>query len=432
MGARHDLPVEAVFRAELPRVIGALARFTGDVALAEDMAQEAVLAALAQWPTEGIPGNPGAWLTTTAKRRAVDHFRRTSRQDDKYAELARDGTEVLEVDFDSGLGMPLDRRIDDDLLRLLFVACHPVLPPPARSALTLRLLGGLSTAEIARAYLVPEPTMAARITRAKKALTAAHVPFEVPTGTERAARLGSVLHVLYLMFNEGYAATAGGEWIRVDLTLEALRLARVLAGLLADEPEVLALLALLEIQSSRTDARTAADGSPVLLADQDRRRWDQLKIRRGLAALDRARLRGGPAGWYLLQAEIAACHARAVRFADTDWRRIADCYGRLARVQPSPVVELNRAVAVSFADGPEPALALLEPLAEPLRGYHLLPSVRGDLLERLGRHEEAAAEFDRAEQLAGNDRERALLHARAAVARQLSSPGTPAPAPGRP
>ncbi|GGL89485.1 RNA polymerase sigma factor [Nakamurella endophytica] len=404
--------VETVFRMELPRVIAGLARITGDVGLAEELAQEATVAALEQWPAEGVPANPGAWLTTAARRRAVDLFRRNAALRDKYRELARRrGADTELPDFDRAV----DGRIEDDLLRLVFTACHPVLRPESRSALTLRLLCGLSTAEIARAYLVPEATVAARITRAKKALERAGVPFEVPEGPERATRLASVLEVLYLMFNEGYAATAGETWLRPDLTFEAVRLARITAGLLPDEPEVLGLLALLELQSSRTAARVDAGGAPVLLADQDRSRWDRLAIARGLAALDRAVRLGGASGVYALQAAIAACHARAPRAGDTDWTRVALLYQRLADVRPSPVVELNRAVAVSYAVGPEAALSLVDELARQpaLRGYHLLDSVRGDLLSRLGRTDEAARAFRSAAALTRNARERDLLLGRA-------------------
>ncbi|WP_322097906.1 RNA polymerase sigma factor [Nakamurella alba] len=408
--------LDAVVRIELPRLIGALARMTGDVGTAEELAQEATVAALEQWPRDGVPRNPGAWLTTTAKRRAVDLFRRNDSLRDKYAQLAHELDRerpggAVSTDFDAAL----DDRIDDDLLRLIFTSCHPVLAPEGRAALTLRVVGGLSVAEIARAYLVPEPTMAARITRAKKALTKAGVPFEVPEGPDRAARLSSVLQVIYLVFNEGYSATFGSDWLRTDLTLEAVRLARVLAGLMPDEPEVFGLAALLEIQASRNAARVGPDGTPVLLLDQDRTRWDPLLIRRGLSALARAEQLGGAGGHYALQAAVAACHARAARPEDTDWQRIAMLYQAISSRWPSPVVEINRAVAVSFADGPAAALEILDRLPDSpaLRSYHLLPSVRGDLLSKLGRTADARAEFQRAAALSRNEQERALLLARA-------------------
>ena len=404
--------VEAVWRMESGRVIAGLTAMLRDLGQAEELAQDALVAALEQWPRDGVPANPGAWLMTVAKRRAVDALRRRQTQDRKLAELGRDlGGEEFTPDFDAAL----DEPIEDDLLRLIVVACHPILAPHARAALTLRLLGGLTTGEIARAFLASEPAIAQRITRAKQTLAAAHVPFEVPGPAERAERLASVLEVIYLIFNEGYSATAGDDWMRPALCAEALRLARVLQGLMPEEAEVHGLAALLEIQASRTAARTGPDGAPILLNDQDRSRWDQLFIRRGLAALDRARALGGSRGPYALQAEIAACHARARTPEETDWARIAARYAELARVVPSPVVELNRAVAVSFADGPAAGLELARALAdEPaLAQYHLLPSVRGELLTTLGRADEARAEYARAAELATNEQERALLRRRA-------------------
>ncbi|MFC7707193.1 RNA polymerase sigma factor [Micromonospora lupini] len=405
--------VEAVWRIEAGRVIAALAGVVRDVGWAEELAQDALVAALEQWPRDGVPANPGAWLTTVGKRRAIDALRRRTLLERRVADLGRDlGDEQFLPDFDAAF----EERIDDDLLRLVFTACHPVLSPQARAALTLRMLGGLKTDEIARAFLVPETTVAQRITRAKKTLADAGVPFEVPSVEERGERLASVLEVIYLIFNEGYSATAGDDWMRPALCAEALRLARVLQGLMPAEPEVHGLAALLEIQASRTAARIDPEGEPILLLEQDRGRWDQLLIRRGLAALDQARAADIPAGPYTLQAEIAACHARARTPQETDWARIAAGYAELARVVPSPVVELNRAVAVSFADGPAAGLDLARALAdEPaLAGYHLLSSVLGDLLAKLGRYDEARVEFDRAAHLTGNERERALLFARAA------------------
>ncbi|GAA4570119.1 RNA polymerase sigma factor [Micromonospora coerulea] len=406
--------VEAVWRIESGRVIAGLAALVRDVGQAEELAQDALVAALETWPREGVPANPGAWLMTVGKRRAVDALRRRQTQDRKVAELGRDlGGDEFTPDFDAAF----EARIEDDLLRLIFVACHPVLSPIARAALTLRLLGGLSTEEIARAFLTSEATVGQRITRAKQTLAAARVPFEVPGPADRAERLDSVLEVIYLIFNEGYSATAGDDWMRPALCQDALRLARLLQGLMPDEPEVHGLAALLEIQASRTAARTGPDGEPILLNDQDRGRWDQLLIRRGLAALDRARALGGTPGPYALQAEIAACHARARTPDQTDWARIAALYAELARLVPSPVVELNRAVAVSFADGPAAGLELARALAEEpaLARYHLLPSVLGDLLAKLGRHNEARREFERAATLTDNARERALLLDRAAA-----------------
>jgi RNA polymerase sigma-70 factor, ECF subfamily len=412
---RTQAAIETVIRLESARLIAGLAHYTGDIGLAEDLAQDAVVAALEQWPAEGVPRNPGAWLTTVAKRRAIDFFRRSSDLNRKYAELGRtleaEGGEAVTPDFDRAFS----DDIDDDLLRLIFTACHPVLKVPSRVALTLRLLGGLTTAEIARAYLVPEPTIAQRIVRAKKALSEASVPFEVPSADQRATRLASVLEVIYLIFNEGYSATAGDDWMRPSLCAEAVRLGRVLAQLAPAEPEVHGLVALLEIQASRIPARTGAAGEPVLLLDQDRARWDRLLINRGLAALQRSRDLGGERGPYALQASIAACHARAFHPAETVWAEIVALYEVLAEVMPSPVVELNRAVAISMAYGPQAGLELVDQLtAEPsLRNYHLLPSVRGDLLRKLGREAEARAEFARAATLTNNERERRLSADRA-------------------
>lgn len=437
--------IDAVWRIESPRLIAGLARIVRDVGLAEDLAQDALVAALEQWPQSGIPDNPGAWLMATAKHRAIDHFRRNTRLERKHEELGREldarqmsTSEVQMKDLDAAL----DDDVGDDLLRLIFVACHPVLSTEARIALTLRLLGGLTTEEIARAYLVPEPTVAQRIVRAKRTLAEASVPFEVPRGAELAARLSSVLAVIYLIFNEGYSATAGDDWLRPALCEEALRLGRVLAELAPQEPEVHGLVALMEIQASRARARVSPSGEPILLLDQNRSQWDQLLIRRGLAALDRSeKLRseklhsarlgsgkaGGKRGSYVLQAEIAACHARARTAEGTDWGRIVEIYDALAQLAPSPVVELNRAVAIAMASGPAAGLALVDKLAtEPsLENYHLLPSVRGDLLRRLGRMEEAQVEFERAASLTRNVRERDLLIERAracANARDLSDP----------
>jgi RNA polymerase sigma-70 factor, ECF subfamily len=415
--ARTQAAIETVIRMESARLIAGLARYTGDIGLAEDLAQDAVVAALEQWPDEGVPRNAGAWLMTVAKRRAIDQFRRNRELEKRYAQIGR----VLEAegntvtpDFDKAFA----DEIDDDLLRLIFTACHPVLSVQARVALTLRMLGGLTTAEIARAYLLPEATIAQRIVRAKKTLAQAHIPFEVPASDQRPARLSSVLEVIYLIFNEGYSATAGDDWMRPALCAEAVRLARVLAQLAPTEPEVHGLVALLEIQASRIAARTGPCGDPVLLLDQDRRRWDRLLINRGLAALKKAQELGGERGPYALQAAIAACHARAFRSEDTDWARIVTLYNILAKVMPSPVVELNRAVAISMAYGPQAGLDLIDQLAaEPaLRNYHLLPSARGHLLERLGRTAEARAEFQRAAGLATNERERRLSAERAEAA----------------
>jgi RNA polymerase sigma factor (sigma-70 family) len=405
-----------VWRIESARVIAGLARMVRDVGLAEELAQDALVAALEQWPETGVPRNAGAWLTTTAKRRAIDHFRRNENLGRKLDELGREqrvGEGVL-PDFDAALD---EEHIEDDLLRLVFTACHPVLSTQARVALTLRMLGGLTTDEIARAFLVKESTIAQRIVRAKKSLAEAKVPFEVPVGKARVARLSSVLEVIYLVFNEGYSATRGDDWMRPALCEDALRLGRVLAGLMPAEPEVHGLVALLEIQASRSAARTGPNGEPVLLLEQDRGRWDQLLIRRGFAALARSEeLAGGAYGPYSAQAAIAACHARARVPDETDWARIAALYEGLAHITPSPVIELNRAVAVSMASGPAAGLELVDRLRdEPaLKAYHLLPSVRGDLLVKLGRPAEARAEFERAAELTGNARERALLLDRAA------------------
>jgi len=406
--------IEAVWRIESARVIAGLTRLTRDFELAEDLAQEALVAALEQWPRSGVPDQPGAWLTATAKRRAIDLFRRNAVAARKHEELARE-LEALErtpPDLDAAL----DETIGDDLLRLVFIACHPVLAPESRVALTLRVLGGLTTDEIARAFLAPEPTIAQRIVRAKRTLADKRIPFEVPRGPEFAARLSSVLEVIYLIFNEGYSATAGDDLMRPALCEDALRLGRILAELTPAEPEVHGLVALMEIQASRTRARATSTGEPVLLLDQNRAQWDQLLIHRGLAALERAHKFNATLGPYLLQAEIAACHARARTPSETDWTRIVLLYTELAQVTPSPVIELNRAVAVSMAQGPQAGLTLVEALAsEPsLARYHLLPSVRADLLFKLGRHPEARTEFERAAALTRNNRERGLLLTRAA------------------
>jgi RNA polymerase sigma factor (sigma-70 family) len=405
--------IDAVWRIESPRLIAGLARIVRDVGIAEDLAQDALVAALEQWPKSGVPDNPGAWLMTTAKHRAIDHFRRNTRLERKHEELGRE-IEAKELTVPD-LNSTLDDNIGDDLLRLVFVSCHPVLSTEARTALTLRLLGGLTTEEIARAFLVPEPTIAQRIVRAKRTLTKERVPFEVPRGAELAARLSSVLEVLYLIFNEGYSATAGDDWMRPTLCEEALRLGRILAELAPREPEVHGLVALMEIQASRSRARVSPSGEPILLFDQNRARWDQLLIRRGLVALERAEKLRGVRGSYTLQAAIAACHARAVTPEATDWQRIVALYGDLAQITPSPIVELNRAVAVAMAAGPQAGLDLIDQLtAEPaLENYHLLPSVRGDLLVKLGRFNEARPEFERAASLTRNARERELMLARA-------------------
>ncbi len=409
--------IDAVFRIEFPRLVAGLARVLRDVGQAEELAQDALVVALERWPDTGIPDNPGAWLMATAKRRAIDQLRRRTMLERKHAEIGRE-LEALQDSSAAGLEQALDDDVGDDLLRLMFTACHPVLSTDARVALTLRLLGGLTTDEIARAFLVPESTIAQRIVRAKRTLADQHVPFEVPRGEDRAARLSSVLEAIYLVFNEGYSATAGQDWMRPALCEDALRLGRVLAELAPQEPEVHGLEALREIQASRASARVGPAGEPVLLMDQDRSRWDRLLIARGLAALDRAQeLGGGALGPYALQAAIAACHARAAAPEDTDWPRIAALYEVLAQLTPSPVVELNRAVAVSRAYGPAAGLAVVDALRdEPvLQAYHLLPSVRGDLLAKLSRLDEARAEFERAASLTRNEVERALLLERAAA-----------------
>jgi len=408
--------IDAVWKIESARLIAGLARMVRDVGLAEELAQDALVVALERWPESGIPDNPGAWLMATAKHRAIDLLRRNQLLDRKHAELGRElktRQDLAMANYD----IPGDHEISDDLLRLVFVSCHPVLSTEARVALTLRLLGGLTTQEIARAFLVPEPTVAQRIVRAKRTLTEARVPFEVPRGPDLSARLTSVLEVIYLIFNEGYSATAGDDWMRPALCEDALRLGRVLAELAPDEPEVHGLVALMEIQASRLHARAGPRGQPVLLLDQDRARWDRLLIRRGLAALQRAEKLDGAFGPYTLQAAIAACHARARNAAETDWHRIAALYDALAQLTPSPVVELNRAVAVAMAFGPAAGLELVDRLtSEPaLKTYHLLPSVRGDFLFKLGRFTEAQAEFERAATMTQNARERELLLDRAAA-----------------
>ena len=417
--------IEAVWRIESARLIAGLTRIVRDVGRAEELAQDALVAALEQWPQSGVPDNPGAWLMATAKHRAIDHLRRRTLLERKHEELTREleARELVVPDYDAAI----DEDVGDDLLRLVFIACHPVLSTEARVALTLRLLGGLTTEEIARAFLVPEPTLAQRIVRAKRTLSERRVPFEVPRKAELTERLASVLEVIYLIFNEGYAATAGDDWIRPALCEDALRLGRILAELVPEEPEVHGLVALMEIQASRLRARVGPSGEPILLLDQNRARWDQLLIRRGLAALARARQVGEVGevsdalgvvpGSYTLQAEIAACHARACTAAETDWRRIAALYDALAQLTPSPVVELNRAVAHSMAFGPAAGLELVDALtSEPsLKNYHLLPGARADLLAKLGRLDEARAEFERAASLTQNARERELLLARAAA-----------------
>ncbi|QEL25689.1 RNA polymerase sigma factor [Bosea sp. F3-2] len=418
LGSDAHRTVETVWRMEAPKLIAGLARLTRDVGRAEELAQDALVAALKQWPEEGVPRNPAAWLMQVAKHRAADAARHEIMARRKQDEIGRD----IESE---GPAMPdldeaLDDEVGDDLLRLIFTACHPVLPKEARLALTLRLLGGLTTEEIARAFLVPEPTMAQRIVRAKKTLSEAKVPYDVPAGAELGERLASVLEVIYLIFNEGYAATAGQDWVRPALCEEALRLGRILAARAPEEPEVHGLVALMELQASRLRARVGPEGEPILLLDQNRARWDRLLIGRGLAALERAqRLAGTSPGPYLLQAALAACHARARTAEETDWQRIAALYAVLGRVMPSPIVELNRAVAVGMAEGPAAGLELVEALGtEPaLKRYHLLPSVRGDLLSKLGRHREAAEAFEEAVALTGNVKERVLMEERAAAAR---------------
>jgi RNA polymerase sigma factor (sigma-70 family) len=408
--------IDAVWRIESAKLIAGLARIVGDVGVAEDLAQDALVAALERWPESGVPDNPGAWLMATAKHRAIDLLRRRTLLQRKHEQLGYEleaQQEMAVPDLDAAM----DDHVGDDLLRLMFTACHPVLSMEARVALTLRLLGGLTTEEIARAFLVPAPTIAQRIVRAKRTLAEARVPFEVPRGAELAARVSSVLEVLYLVFNEGYSATAGDDWMRPALCEDALRLGRILAGLAPQEPEVHGLVALMEIQASRSRARVGPSGEPILLLDQNRARWDQLLIRRGLAALARAEELDGAGGPYALQAAIAACHARAHTPAETDWKRIASLYGALVQIAPSPVVELNRAVAVAMAFGPAAGLELVDALASErsLESYHYLPSVRGDLLDKLGRFDEARVEFERAASLTRNVREREVLLTRAAA-----------------
>ena len=415
--------IHAVWKIESARLIAALARMVRDVGLAEELAQDALVAALEKWPEAGVPDNPGAWLMATAKHHAIDLLRRSKRLERKHEELGQE-MESLEKRAVSDLEAAIDDDVGDDLLRLILISCHPILSSEARVALTLRLLGGLTTEEIARAFLVAEPTVAQRIVRAKRTLAEEHVAFEVPRGAELAARLSSVLAVIYLVFNEGYSATAGDDWMRPALCEDALRLGRILAELVPNEPEVHGLVALMEIQASRFGARLGPSGEPVLLLDQNRARWDQLLIRRGLAALERAEALGGTQGPYALQAAIAACHARARTAGETDWARIAALYAQLT---PSPVVELNRAVAVAMAFGPAAGLELVDALREEpsLERYHLLPTVRGDLLAKLGRFEEARAEFERAASLTRNARERQLLLARAAESARGSAPPRP-------
>ncbi|HEX4763525.1 MAG TPA: RNA polymerase sigma factor [Usitatibacter sp.] len=406
--------VEAIWRIESAKIIAALTRMVRDVGLAEELAQDALVSALETWPRGGTPDNPAAWLMATAKNRALDHFRHGRMHAEKEGELTWE-IETALADAQPDVEAQLDDPVRDDLLRLIFIACHPLLSPEARAALTLRLLGGLTTDEIARAFLVAEPTIAQRIVRAKKTLSDAKVPFEVPRGGELAERLASVLEVIYLVFNEGYSATSGDDWMRPTLCEEALRLGRILAGLEPDEPEVHGLVALMEIQASRLAARVGPDGAPILLLDQNRARWDPLLIQRGLAALDRAEALGAASGPYTLQAAIAACHARARTAQQTDWGRIVSIYEALGRISPSPIIELNRAVAASMASGPEEGLKIVDRIrSEPaLASYHLLYSVRGDLLAKLGRHREARGEFQRAAELTRNERERTLLAARA-------------------
>ena len=406
--------IEAVWRIESAKIIGGLTRVVRDVGIAEELAQDALVAALETWPASGIPDNPGAWLMTTAKRRGIDRIRRGRMQERKHEQIAR-ALEALQEEGVTAMEAAADDRVGDDLLRLIFITCHPILPADARVALTLRLLGGLTTDEIARAFLASEGAIAQRIVRAKKTLAEASVPFEVPRGKNLAPRLSSVLDVVYLIFNEGYSATAGDDWVRPSLCDEALRLGRILAGLVPNEPEVCGLVALMEIQASRLRARTGPDGEPILLLDQDRARWDHLLIHRGLEALAKAERLGGAFGPYALQASIAACHGRAHTAEETDWERIAMLYGALAQVAPSPIVELNRAVAVAMARNPAQGLAIVDTLVESrqLEGYHLLNAVRGDLLAKLGRVEEARAEFERAASLTRNRREREVLLQRA-------------------
>lgn len=413
MPAPTDRTIEAIWRMESPKLIAVIARMTGDIAAAEDLCQDALIEALQQWRETGLPDKPGAWLMVAAKHRAVDVLRRRQRLERKHGQLSRE-LELRELSR-PGLDAALDDNIGDDLLRLMFVACHPVLPPEARVALTLRLLGGLTTMEIARAFLIPESTVAQRIVRAKRTLAEERVPFEIPLGVDFISRLSSVLAVIYLVFNEGYSATAGQDWIRPSLCEEALRLGRILAELVPYEPEAHGLIGLMEIQASRLKARVGPGGEPILLLDQNRARWDQLLIGRGLTALKRSEQLASPRGPYTLQAAIAACHARARTAEETDWNRIVHLYGELNEVAPSPIVELNRAVAVSMAHGPAAGLMLIDELiSDPaLAKYHLLPSVRGDLLLKLGRFGEAQAEFTRAAALTGNERERSLMLDRA-------------------
>jgi RNA polymerase sigma factor (sigma-70 family) len=399
--------IHAIFRIESAKIVAALTRMTGDLGLAEELAQDALVTALEKWPSAGVPDNPGAWLMTTAKRAAIDRIRRHKLLERKHEELGHESETTAMLDETA-----IDQEVSDDLLRLVFISCHPVLPSESRVALTLKCLGGLTTPEIARAFLVPEATMAQRIVRAKRTLADAHVPFEVPRGDELEARLASVLEVIYLVFNEGYSATAGDDWLRPALCEDALRLGRILAGLTPEEPEVHGLVALMEIQASRSRARVGSNGEPVLLLEQNRALWDQLLIRRGLAALERAEDLGGADGPYALQAAIAACHARARTPEATDWNRIVALYGKLAAVVPSPIVELNRAVAVGMASGPAAGLALLDRITS-LDGYHLYPSVRGDFLWKLGRFDEARREFRKAASMTQNARERQLLLDRA-------------------
>ena len=421
----HDVhrTIDAVWRIESARLIAGLARMVGDVGQAEDLAQDALVVALERWPETGVPANPGAWLMSTARRRAIDTLRRGKMLQRKHEQIAHEIDDGVESEEDE-LVAAIDDHVGDDLLRLIFTCCHPVLATEARIALTLRLLGGLTTEEIARAFLVPTPTVAQRIVRAKRTLAEAQVPFEVPRGAEFTERLSSVLAVIYLVFNEGYSATAGDDWVRPALCDEALRLGRILVGLVPNEPEAHGLVALMEIQASRLRARVGPRGEPILLLAQDRARWDQLLIRRGLAALERAQALGGSLGPYALQAAIAACHARARTADETDWVRIATLYAALAQLNPSPVVELNRAVAVSMAFGPAAGLRLVDAIAsEPsMKAYHLLPSVRGDLLFKLGRMDDARAEFERAASLTQNARERRLLLDRAAACALSGTP----------
>jgi RNA polymerase sigma-70 factor, ECF subfamily len=413
--------IEAVWRIESPRLIAGLTRMVRDVGVAEDLAQDALVAALEQWPQSGVPDNPGAWLMATAKHRAIDRFRRSARLERKLDEVGRQvASREMEI---PDMVSALDDQVGDDLLGMMFICCHPVLSTEARVALTLRLLGGLSTVEIARSFLVPESTIAQRIVRAKRTLSEAHVPFEVPRGDDLALRLSSVLEVIYLIFNEGYSATSGDDWLRPALCEDALRLGRVLAECVSQEPEAHGLVALMEIQASRSRARVGPSGEPILLLDQNRAQWDQLLIRRGFAALERAQRLGAAFGPYALQAAIAACHARALTPEDTEWQRMVALYDALAQLTPSPVVELNRAVAVAMAFGPQAALELVDSLVaeQSLKNYHLLPSVRGDLLSKLGRFAEARAEFEAAAELTRNAREQNLLLERARLCAVLSA-----------